>query len=78
MTTEAVEQELIEKCAAYLQATYGEELVEYDILSSDIEEGNGKLTMECTVRAGATTSRWQKTFTFSGGNITNMAWRRLG
>ena len=78
MTTETIESELVQKCAAYLQATYNEELLEYDILRNNVDDGARELTMECTVRAGAGTSRWQKTFTFKGGRVTNMTWRHLG
>jgi len=72
------ESELIELCAQYLRSHYGEELVEYDILENTAQSGSGKLTMECTVRAGGSTSRWRKVFTFSEGRVTDMSWRYLG
>jgi hypothetical protein len=73
-----IESELVALCAQYLRSQYGEQLLDYDILDNSAESGSGKLTMECTVRAGGDTSRWRKTFTFSGGRITDMTWRYLG
>jgi len=70
MMSESTEATLIATCADYLQTTYGEELLE--------DEGNGRLRMECVVRAGASRSRWQKTFTFKNGRVSNMTWQYLG
>lgn len=78
MASQVAEQELVGKCAAYLRATYGEELVEHNILGNDVADGDGTLTMNCTVRTGSGKSRWQKTFTFRGGRVANMTWRYLG
>ena len=78
MDVEVTTDQLVETCAEYLAETYGEQLLEYDILSNSAQDGDGQLTMECTVRAGASTSRWQKTFTFREGEVTNMTWRYLG
>ncbi len=78
MASETPEQKLIDTCAAYLRSTYGEELLDYDIQGNEVEDGDGVLSMECTVRAGTSTSRWHKTFTFRGGQVANMAWRQLG
>ena len=78
VATVDTEERLITKCAQYLRATYGEELVKHDILDNSVEDGDGSLKMNCTVRTGATTSRWQKTFTFENGRVADMAWRHLG
>lgn len=78
MASQGAETELVDKCAAYLRATYGEELLEHDILENDVADGDGTLAMNCTVRTGSGKSRWQKTFTFRGGKVANMTWRYLG
>jgi hypothetical protein len=78
MMSESTEATLIATCADYLQTTYGEELLEWEILDNSVDEGNGRLRMECVVRAGASRSRWQKTFTFKNGRVSNMTWQYLG
>ena len=78
MAHEAQDSVLIDKCADYPRNHYGEELLEWDILQDDVDEGDGKLVMDCVVRAGASRSRWQKTFTFKAGSIKDMTWQYLG
>ena len=72
------EQEIIDKIAAYLRSNYGETLVRCEFLDDQLnDEGDGRLVTECTVRVGASTSNWRKTFTFRNGEIVNMTWQRL-
>ncbi|MGC9319287.1 MAG: hypothetical protein ACP5KN_14740 [Armatimonadota bacterium] len=73
------EEQINQKIAAYLKRNYGEELMECEILQDELnEEGDGRLVTKCEVRVGASRSLWQKTFTFRGGDIVDMSWRRLG
>ena len=74
----SAEQGLIDKCAEYLRDSYGEELVKCTILDNGVDDGDGRLFTECIVRVGGHTSRWQKAFTFSDGEIEHMTWRHLG
>jgi len=73
------DQEITDKIAAYLRSNYGETLVRCEFLDDQLnEQGDGQLVTECTVRVGASTSDWRKTFTFRDGDIVNMTWQRLG
>jgi hypothetical protein len=78
MTTTLTEQEMLHKAQAYLKSHYGEDTVRMEALSNDVEAGNGKLMVECTVSVGGSQSDWRKTFTFKNGEVTNMTWRHLG
>ena len=78
MGTTATETDLLHKAQAYLKSHYGEDTVRMDVLSNDVEEGNGKITVECTVSVGSSKSDWRKTFTFKNGEVTSMTWRHLG
>jgi hypothetical protein len=49
-----------------------------DVLSNNVNDGDGALTVECTVSVGGSRSNWRKTFTFRSGEVTNMTWRVLG
>ena len=75
---DSAESALIETCADYLRTTYGEELLEWDILDNSVDDGSGRLRMDCVVRTGSSRSRWQKTFTFRNGKVANMTWQYLG
>jgi len=75
LTQEQIEQ----KVGSYLRSTYGEELVECEVLQDELsEDGDGRLVTKCRVRVGGSESLWQKTFTFRDEEIVNMTWRRLG
>lgn len=75
LTQEQIEQ----KVARYLKSTYGEDLVECEVLQDELnEDGDGRLITRCRVRVGGAESLWQKTFTFRDEEIVNMTWRRLG
>jgi len=78
MTAALTEEDLLQRAQAYLKTHYGEDTVRMEVLSNDVEEGNGKLHVECTVRIGGANSDWRKTFTFRNGQVTNMTWRYLG
>jgi hypothetical protein len=69
---------LLEKAQAYLRSHYGEETVRMDVLSNQVAEGSGAMTVECTVSVGGSCSNWRKTFTFRDGKVVNMTWRHLG
>ncbi|MHB8997191.1 MAG: hypothetical protein ACYC63_18245 [Armatimonadota bacterium] len=77
MSTVLTQQQMIEKAKAYLKSHYGEDTVRMDVLSNDVEDGCGALSVECTVSIGGSHSDWRKVFTFKNGNVTNMSWRQL-
>ncbi len=69
---------LLQKAQSYLKSRYGEDTVRMDVLKNSVQDGNGTLAVECTVRIGGATSDWQKTFTFRNGEVTGMDWKYLG
>jgi len=78
MTSVVAQDELLQKAQTYLKSVYGEDTVRMDVLSDGVEDGNGALTVECTVSVGGSHSNWRKTFTFRDGEVVNMTWRHLG
>lgn len=72
------EKVLLERAQAYLKKQYGEDTVRMDVLSNQVAEGNGRLTVECTVSLGGDHSNWRKTFTFREGRVVDMTWQHLG
>lgn len=78
MATVLTEEQLLQKAQEYLKSHYGEDTVRMDVLSNNVAEGDGSLTVECTVSIGGAHSDWRKTFSFRGGRVTNMTWRHLG
>lgn len=72
------QQELLRKAQEYLKTHYGEDTVRMDVLNNNVTDGNGTLTVECTVSVGGAQSDWRKTFTFRDGKVVNMTWRHLG
>ena len=78
MSTVLTQDELLQKAQAYLKSHYGEDTVRMDVLSDQVEAGNGALTVECTVSVGGSHSDWRNTFTFRDGKVVNMTWRHLG
>lgn len=78
MAAVLTEKDLLLKAQVYLKDHYGEDTVRMDVLNNTVDEGNGALTVECTVSIGGAHSNWRKTFTFKNGEVTNMTWRHLG
>ncbi|MBU0611570.1 MAG: hypothetical protein KKI08_27075 [Armatimonadetes bacterium] len=78
MATAVTQDKLLHTAQAYLKSTYGEDTVRMDVLSDNVVDGNGALTVECTVSVGGSHSNWRKTFTFRDGRVVNMTWRHLG
>lgn len=69
------EKELTDKARAYLKDVYGEDTVSMTVTENDVEDGNGVLAVECTVRISGEESDWFKEFTFKHGQVTNMTWQ---
>ncbi len=78
MASVLTQEDLLHKAQAYLKSHYGEDTVRMDVLSDNVTDGNGALTVECTVNVGGSHSDWRKTFTFRDGRVVNMTWRHLG
>lgn len=78
MSSVLSQEDLLQQAQAYLKSQYGEDTVRMDVLSDQVEDGNGALTVECTVSIGGSHSNWRKTFTFRDGKVVNMTWRHLG
>ena len=75
MAAVLTEDQLKEKAIQYLRDAYGEDTVSMDIRSNGVEEGDGVLHVDCTVRVGGSHSDWTKWFTFRNGDVTNMRWQ---
>ncbi len=69
------EKELIDKAKKYLKDVYKEDTVSMTVTNNGVENGNGVMAVECTVRIGGENSDWYKEFTFMNGNVTRMAWQ---
>lgn len=78
MSVITAQEQLLQQAQTYLKSQYGEDTVRMDVLSNEVEDGNGALTVECTVSIGGSHSNWRKTFTFKNGQVRNMTWRHLG
>jgi hypothetical protein len=78
MSTTSSQDQLLQTAQAYLRSAYGEETIRMDVLSDDVENGDGQLRVECTVSTGGSHSNWRKTFTFRCGKVVNMTWQYLG
>jgi hypothetical protein len=78
MSSVLTQDDLLTKAQAYLKSHYGEDTVRMDVLSNNVVDGEGAMTVECTVSVGGSESDWRKTFTFRGGRVVNMTWRHLG
>ena len=70
------EQDLKQKAIRYLKTHYGEDTVSMDVTGNTVENGNGVLSVDCTVSVGGMHSDWSKKFTFRDGEVVNMTWRR--
>jgi len=68
------ETELVAEAVTYLKSAYNEDTVSMLITDNSVSDGNGTMTVECTVRTGFLTSDWRKTFTFENGNVAGMSW----
>ncbi|MEI6846176.1 MAG: hypothetical protein WCK36_03920 [Candidatus Firestonebacteria bacterium] len=67
---------MVEKCKKYLKSEYGEDTVSMDVTNNAVKDGNGILSVDCTVLIGGSESDWSKKFTFLNGEVINMTWRR--
>ncbi len=69
------EKQLKDKCIKYLKSAYGEDTISMDITGNAVKDGNGVLSVDCTVSIGGEHSDWSKKFTFRNSEVTNMTWR---
>ena len=69
------EKELKNKAINYLKDVYHEETVSMVVKNNGVEDGNGVMAVECTVKIGGEKSDWYKEFTFKSGRVTNMTWQ---
>jgi hypothetical protein len=70
-----METPLIEAAKRYLKEKYGEDTVSMTVTGNGVQDGNGVLAVDCTVRYAGSTSDWSKKFSFAGGRITSMSAR---
>ena len=70
-----IEASLVEKAKRYLKERYDEDTLVMSVTANGVENGDGVLAVDCTVRFGGTTSDWSKKFTFRGGVVTTMSAR---
>jgi hypothetical protein len=71
----ASEKDLTNKAKQYLKEVYGEDTVSMIVEDNGVEDGNGVLAVDCTVRIAGEKSDWFKQFTFKNGRVTNMTWQ---
>ncbi|MEI7905080.1 MAG: hypothetical protein WCI43_06675 [Candidatus Firestonebacteria bacterium] len=69
------EKELKNKAINYLKDVYREDTVSMVVKKNGVEEGNGVMAVECTVKISGEKSDWYKEFTFKNGKVTNMTWQ---
>ena len=74
-TMKISEQALTDKAKKYLKDVYGEDTVSMTVLENDVENGDGDMSVECTVLIAGEESDWFKEFTFKNGQVTNMTWQ---
>ena len=71
------EEELLLKAKKYLKRNYLETTASMDTIENNVVNGNGQLTVNCTVKLlGLFKSDWTKTFTFKDNKIVSMQARR--
>jgi len=70
------EKELKEKAVKYLKTHYGEDTVSMDVTNNGVVNGDGILSVDCTVSVGGSHSDWSKKFHFKGGQVLRMDWKR--
>jgi hypothetical protein len=70
------EEILVAKAKAYLKRTYDEDTVAMTITKHAVQNGAGRLAVDCTVSVGGRHSDWSKVFHFQGGEIVDMDYRR--
>jgi len=71
------QDELVERAKAYLKVSYGEDTVRMDVLENTVTDGNGELSVECTVSWSGQMSDWRKVFYFENGDVANMSARQI-
>jgi hypothetical protein len=69
---ELTQDELIEAAKKYLKRTYGEDTLSMEVVSNTVKNGEGVLSVNCTVRAAGVSSHWSKKFYFRAGKIYSM------
>ncbi|MCD6361195.1 MAG: hypothetical protein J7M38_10050 [Armatimonadetes bacterium] len=77
MAEELTQDELVEKAKQYLKVTYGEDTIRMDVLENTVTDGNGELSVECTVSWHGQQSDWRKVFYFENGAVANMSARQI-
>ena len=70
------EKQMLDKCAKYLKSAYGEDTISMEVTGNTVKDGNGVLSVDCTVSIEGEHSDWTKKFTFINSEVTNMTWRR--
>jgi len=71
------EEELLLKARKYLKRNYLETTASMDTVENNVVNGNGQLTVNCTVKLlGLFKSDWTKRFTFKDNKIVSMQARR--
>ena len=71
------EEELLLNAKKYLKRNYLETTVSMDTIENNVVNGNGQLTVNCTVKLlGLFKSDWTKTFTFVDNKIVSVQARR--
>ena len=67
------ETELIEKAKEYLKDAYDEDTVSMAVTANEVDEdGNGILSVDCTISIEGDKSDWSKDFHFEDGEIVDM------
>jgi len=66
------ERDLIERAKKYLKSHYGEDTVSMTVTDDSVQDGNGILSVDCTVSVNGHESDWSKKFHFKNGEVVNM------
>jgi hypothetical protein len=67
--------DLLATAKTYLKKTYGEDTVSMTVTKNTVTNGNGALSVECTVSVDGHESDWSKVFHFKNGAIVDMDYR---
>jgi len=74
---ELTADELVEIAKDYLKVSYDEDTIRMDVLEDTVTDGNGELSVECTVSWRGQMSDWRKVFYFENGDVANMSARQI-
>ena len=66
------ERDLIERAKKYLKSHYGEDTVSMTVTDDSVRDGNGILSVDCTVSVNGHESDWSKKFHFKNREVVNM------